>query len=330
MGGKRSDASNMKPGLFRRVVSALTQRLTIMFVPHTERRVVHFHVNLLVLIFAGVLFAGILVGFMYLSSIHIASGQVIDDQRQVVESSQANLDAVLQEIRNVVRVARSFDMELAETVNALGLEVTDESAPSGLSRGDLADFFDLQVVSEEDLREIQDLQSVAGMLSQSTEPLRNVRTILQSQQNLLADIPNLWPVANGFGRVTMEFGPNIHPITGQWYLHKGIDIAGPPGTPVLASANGRVVEMGYDPDYGLYVMLRHKYGFRTRYSHLQTITVREGQDVIQGESIGTLGNTGISTGPHLDFIVMLGTDVVDPAAFLKISTDFTRAGMETR
>ena len=65
----------------------------------------------------------------------------------------------------------------------------------------------------------------------------------------------------------------------------------------MSSANGKVLETGYNPSgYGNFVLIRHKYGFRTRYAHLQNIYVSEGQEVVQGGIIGTLGNTGISTG----------------------------------
>lgn len=314
----------------RRVKTLLTQRVTIMLIPHSERSTLNFHISVLTIVFFfGVLFSAI-GGFVYLSSKHIGSSAVIESQRAEMEQSQANLDATISEIRNVLRVARSFDEELVDTLNSLGIQAADPSAASGVAQGDLAEFFDLQVVADDRAREIQDLRNTAENLGKAVEPLREIRQVLQSQEALLADIPNLWPVAHGLGRVSMEFGPNIHPITGQWYLHKGIDIAALPGTPVVASANGRVVEMGFDPGYGLYVLVRHKYGFRTRYSHLQSISVTEGQDVIQGERIGLLGNTGISTGPHLDFIITIGTDVVDPAAFLKISNRFARGGIGTR
>lgn len=301
-----------------------------MLIPHSERGVVNFHINALVLIFAGILFVSVLGGFVYLSSIHIGSTAIIDSQEAQISESQANLDSVLQEVQNVLRNARSFDEELVDTVNSMGIERPDSAVPAAVSRGDLASFFDIQAVADNRAREIEELRNLSGTLQEAIDPLREMRAVLQSQQALLSDIPNSWPVANGLGRVTMEFGPNIHPITGQWYLHKGIDIAGTPGLPILASANGKVVEMGYDPGYGFYVFLRHKYGFRTRYSHLQSILVTEGQDVVQGQRIGTLGNTGISTGPHLDFIVMLGTDVVDPAVFLTISNTFVRGGTGTR
>jgi murein DD-endopeptidase MepM/ murein hydrolase activator NlpD len=327
---KQRHTSQQKSGPFRSLWRLLTQRFTIMLIPHSERGVLNFHVNALVLIFALGLFGVILGGFIYLSSVHVGTTAIIDDQESNAIESQANLDSVLSEVGNLLSVARSFDEELVDTVNSLGIETGDESAPAAVTRGDLSSFFDIREVDDDQSREVQDLQQLASTLQSAVNPLREIRTVLESQQSFLTDIPNFWPVGSGMGRVTMEFGPNIHPITGQWYLHKGIDIAGAPGLPVVASANGKVVEMGYDPGYGFYVFLRHKYGFRTRYSHMQSILVTEGQDVVQGERIGTLGNTGISTGPHLDFIIMLGTDVVDPAVFLKISNTFTRGGTGTR
>lgn len=301
-----------------------------MLIPHSERSAVNFHVNSLVLVFGAVLLLAVASGFIYLSSIHLGSTALLEGQRDELESGQASLDAVLAEVQGVLRAAESFDEELLETIQSIGVGQSGNEVPSTVSRGDLASFFDLQSVPDNRAREIQELRNLSDSLAGAVSPLREVRAVVEAQQDLLADIPNFWPVANGEGRVTMEYGPNIHPITGQWYLHKGFDIAAAAGTPVVASASGKVIELGYDPGYGFYVFLRHKYGFRTRYSHLQSILVTEGQDVVQGETIGLLGNTGISTGPHLDFIVMLGTDVVDPSAFLTISNSFARGGIGTR
>ncbi len=329
-GTTKKGRNRTRGSVFGQIGRILTQKFTIMLIPHSERGVVNFHINALVLIFAFLFLGAVIGGFVYLSSVHIGSSAIVEQQQEELEASQANLDAVIQEVQGVLQSARAFDEQLVDTVNGLGIEQGDASSSAAITRGDLASFFDIQAVSDDRVREVDELRRLAESLERAVNPLREVRSVLESQQNLLADIPNYWPVGSGMGRVTMEFGPNIHPISGQWYLHKGIDIAGPPGLPVLASANGKVIEMGYDPGYGFYVFLRHKYGFRTRYSHLQNILITEGQDVVQGQRIGTLGNTGISTGPHLDFIVMLGTDVVDPAVFLTISNQFERGGMGTR
>ncbi len=309
--------------IVRGVVSAGKQRFTVMFIPHTEKRVINFQINAVTIAAFTVLLVLLVSGFFYLSTAFTGSARLMNEQSESLEQTEASLEAVLDELQEVVQVADLFDQTLSGTIQSLGLgngdAITEEA-----SGGDLSAFLDVQEISPGELREIQELRTLSQTMRSSIEPLNQIREVLQSQEDLLKDIPNFWPVVGGRGRVTMEFGPNIHPVTHQWYLHKGFDIADSVGVPVVASANGKAVELGVDPGYGLYVLIRHKYGFRTRYSHLQSITIAEGEDVIQGQRIGTLGNTGISTGPHLDFQIWLGTDVVDPSAFLKISNDFRR------
>jgi murein DD-endopeptidase MepM/ murein hydrolase activator NlpD len=299
-------------------------RFTIMLIPHSDRKVVNFHVNMVTILFVGVLVLAVVGGFFYFSTMYTGSARLISEKSEALEQSEASLESVLDELAEVVKVAETFDQTLAQTLQDLDLGTLEEGESQLAGSGDLASFLDVRSVERDELRELQQLRSMATSLRASVEPLQNIREVLNSQQDLLGDIPNSWPLVAGRGRVTMEFGPNLHPVTAQWYLHKGFDIADSVGVPVVASANGKVVELGFDPGYGMYVWLRHKYGFRTRYSHLQSISVSEGEDVVQGEVLGTLGNTGISTGPHLDFQIWLGTDVVDPAAFLKISNDWHR------
>jgi murein DD-endopeptidase MepM/ murein hydrolase activator NlpD len=305
------------------IISAGKQRFTVMFIPHTEKRVINFQINAVTIAAFGVLLVLLVSGFFYLSTVFSGSSRLLSVQAESLEQTEASLETVLDELQEVVQVADLFDQTLTGTIQGLGLG-NEGSVTEDATGGDLSAFLDVQEITPGELREIQELRALSQTMRSSIEPLNQIRAVLQSQEDLLRDLPNFWPLAGGRGRVTMEFGPNIHPVTGQWYLHKGFDIADSIGVPVLAAANGKVVELGVDPGYGLHVWIRHKYGFRTHYSHLQSITVAEGEDVVQGQRIGTLGNTGISTGPHLDFQIVLGTDVVDPSAFLKISNDFRR------
>ena len=98
--------------------------------------------------------------------------------------------------------------------------------------------------------------------------------------------------------------------------HTGIDIGAPIGTRVMASRSGRVVATGSDPDYGIYVDVRHPLGWRTRYAHLSVASVREGQWIWRRRTIGTVGMTGRTTGPHLHFEIRVGNRPVPPGLFL--------------
>ncbi|WIB78185.1 peptidoglycan DD-metalloendopeptidase family protein [Curtobacterium sp. MCPF17_002] len=99
--------------------------------------------------------------------------------------------------------------------------------------------------------------------------------------------------------------------------HQGLDFAAPTGTAVVAAMSGRVVSAGVFGGYGNQVLLQHADGSETRYGHLSQISVRAGQTVAVGERIGAVGNTGVSTGSHLHFEVILGGTPVDPATWLR-------------
>ncbi len=100
--------------------------------------------------------------------------------------------------------------------------------------------------------------------------------------------------------------------------HRGIDFAAPTGTPVVASLPGRVVSAGPLGGYGNQVLVQHADGVQTRYGHLSVIAVRPGQAVAAGQGIGAVGDTGVSTGSHLHFEVVVDGVPVDPAAWLRV------------
>jgi murein DD-endopeptidase MepM/ murein hydrolase activator NlpD len=107
-------------------------------------------------------------------------------------------------------------------------------------------------------------------------------------------------------------GFRIDPFTKKRAFHAGIDIANRTGTPIYASQTGKVVFTGYKGNYGKTVILSHQQGYTTVYGHLDEILVKKGQTVRQGARIGTLGNTGRSTGPHLHFEIRRYRRVIDP------------------
>jgi murein DD-endopeptidase MepM/ murein hydrolase activator NlpD len=124
----------------------------------------------------------------------------------------------------------------------------------------------------------------------------------------------------------MFFGQNENPFTGQYYIHKGIDLSTyRQGDPIVATADGQVVTVDYEAEgFGNYVIIKHKHGFYTRYAHMQQSRVTTGQRVQQGEVIGYIGNTGLSTGPHLHYEVHIGSDVVDPFKYLNIRSSIAK------
>lgn len=117
------------------------------------------------------------------------------------------------------------------------------------------------------------------------------------------------PVA---GRITSRMGFRLDPFTRMRAYHAGIDIAAKTGTPVAAAQQGRVTFAGYRGNYGKTVILSHPDGYSTLYAHLDRISVKRGQAVGRGRQVGTVGNTGRSTGPHLHFEVHQYRKLLDP------------------
>lgn len=119
------------------------------------------------------------------------------------------------------------------------------------------------------------------------------------------------------GRLTWGWGPGRDPFTGDAAHHRGVDLAAPLGTPVHAAASGTVVEAttswNVSPSSGTVVVLDHGDGWRTLYTHLDSFEVAAGEHVVVGQTIGRVGSTGRSTGPHLHFEVRRDGEPVDPA-----------------
>jgi murein DD-endopeptidase MepM/ murein hydrolase activator NlpD len=122
-------------------------------------------------------------------------------------------------------------------------------------------------------------------------------------------------VRPGDGAVSSPFGTRGHPITGSHKLHSGIDFQYGDGL-AYAAAGGTVAEVSRDPAYGNLVTIAHGQGITTRYAHLATAAVNPGDAVAPGQVVGTIGSTGLSTGPHLHFEVLVAGQFQDPAGWL--------------
>lgn len=115
-------------------------------------------------------------------------------------------------------------------------------------------------------------------------------------------------------QITSPFGWRIHPVFGDRRFHKGVDFRAPKGTPVSASADGQIVEVGWRGNYGKYIRVRHTAKIETTYSHLSGYArgLHAGMRVRQGQVIGYVGRTGVATGNHLYYEMLVDGEHVDP------------------
>jgi murein DD-endopeptidase MepM/ murein hydrolase activator NlpD len=135
----------------------------------------------------------------------------------------------------------------------------------------------------------------------------------QQQSDMWAQRPSISPV---WGRITSPFGYRVHPFTGAYIAHEGIDISGNIGTPIKSPADGVASFVGYRDFFGKVVMIEHPVsGFRTVFAHLNKAAVVEGQALKRGDIVGYIGNSGRSTGPHLHYEIHKLHNVFNPMDF---------------
>ena len=135
-----------------------------------------------------------------------------------------------------------------------------------------------------------------------------------------------WPVPS-CTYITSRFGLRVHPIYGTTKSHTGLDIGAAAGATVVAAAAGTVTMAGVNSGYGNCVMIDHGNGYQTLYGHLASISVTSGSTVSAGQTIGTVGSTGVSTGPHCHFEVFQGGGRIDPEQFFSGLTFSEDAGV---
>ena len=171
---------------------------------------------------------------------------------------------------------------------------------------------------------IQDVS--AGLESQPTSSTgrkqlleRSLQLVNRAPQLLITYDPPaqgyLWPLATR-GRISSRFGRRNISVRGNTY-HVGVDIAAPSGTTVRAAQGGLVSRAGWLGSYGYVVYLEHPNGAQTRYAHMRRVAVARGQRVQQGESLGEVGSTGASTGPHLHFELRFNGYATNPLDYLE-------------
>ena len=146
-----------------------------------------------------------------------------------------------------------------------------------------------------------------------SKSLDKIKELADNKEAMLKSIPAIQPIPNDdLKRISAGYGYRMHPILKYKKLHEGIDFSAPIGTPVYATGKARVEEARRSGGYGKLVVLDHGFGYKSFYAHLSKFKVRRGQRVKRGDVIGELGNTGLSTGPHLHYEIQKNDKIINP------------------
>jgi murein DD-endopeptidase MepM/ murein hydrolase activator NlpD len=217
------------------------------------------------------------------------------EQNALLASAEASAIFRAQELRGVLRQTGIPEAALARRVNAGG------------QGGPLIDLQSVTRGGNDPMR-----AAFAKRVERVGEKLAEAERL----EDLVQALPLGWPVA-GAARETSGFGVRFDPFTRRAAFHSGTDLVAPHGTAILTAASGTVTFAGAKAGYGNVVEVTHGEGFMTRYGHLASISVRLGQSVSTGQTIGGMGSTGRSTGTHLHYEVWFNDTVYDSGNFLR-------------
>ena len=147
------------------------------------------------------------------------------------------------------------------------------------------------------------------------EGVQNLEKTWRAHYEWLSQLPTGSPIANRVG-LSSNYGTRIDPFTRQLAQHPGIDFSAPPGTPILASGDGKIIRAEFDSAYGNFVEIEHADNFISKYAHARKLNVKAGQDVKRGQVIGEVGSTGRSTGSHLHYEISRNGNIINPMQIL--------------
>jgi murein DD-endopeptidase MepM/ murein hydrolase activator NlpD len=159
------------------------------------------------------------------------------------------------------------------------------------------------------------LDTLSEQIEQQSARLNALQSVLIDNQLQAAVTPAGWPVNGGW--MSSNFGMRNDPFTGHRSHHRGVDIASPMGSPIMAMGDGVVTYAGPKTGYGNMVEVNHGQGYATRYAHASAVIVKVGDVVSRGQTVAKVGTSGRSTGPHLHFEVLRSGQQVDPVGYLE-------------
>ncbi len=237
----------------------------------------------------------------------------LQEQQRMESRYQQQLERLQTQLAGAVDKLQEIESARQAFLSRVGLEVLAQTATTagGKPAGRGGPFKWPRLWNAENAALPERLQATQQHIADVQQLLEQTQRTWSDQQSRLELLPLALPLQTEF-LLSSHFGLRLDPMTHLPSWHEGLDFVAPVGTPVVATAAGRVVQARFNGAYGLMVEVQHAEGFSTRYAHLQSILVQPGQQVKTGDRLGLLGNTGRSTGPHLHYEVLYGGRAMHP------------------
>ncbi|MEK6795666.1 MAG: M23 family metallopeptidase [Spirochaetota bacterium] len=297
----------------RRILRAIHQKgmemQTIMFVPHSEKSILNFHLYNYTIAFAALVLIGILVLALAFSFKREPADANLKPLREEDRKMMLSLGKYHDSARELQREFDAYESALKNLYKASGMNYPQRERMAPATNDAKGIVFTYP-------RDAELLSKLGIRLDTSRPHLTNVYKFVDARRMLLTAMPSAWPVRDYAGQRTSGFGVRMSPFAKKYVYHKGVDLAYIQGTPIIATADGVVAYAGWLGGYGHAVIIDHKFGYRSLYAHNYRLNVVPGKRVRKGDTIAFMGKTGKTTGVHLHYEVRLGDVPVDPWSYM--------------
>ncbi len=291
--------------LWDRFIEKGHEKMTVMFIPHNERKIFNFQISKFTVSFFFLLFVVVLFTSSYALIMHAA-----------VKREEQRLLMTYQSVRSQLMHFEKLTNSVSEQVDELKPEI-EELYELTAGPEEVGQIWTLEDIDKKDYEELKKMQNILPdeiftiknlqkEIICTTNTIKTVKNFVDVRSKVVRDTPSLVPNP---GHITSLFGWRRSPFGHGRDFHSGIDVAAAPGTEIRATAPGTVISAGWSGGYGWMIRIQHKYGYETLYGHCRSVLVSTGQNVKKGEVIGYVGQTGNATGNHCHYEIRLGIPI---------------------
>lgn len=290
-------------------------KMTIMFIPHNEKRIFNVQISKFTISFFVFLFLLILMSSAYAV---IRNTAVKSEEEKLLLSYNEKHSELVRYQRMTNNISDLVDDIKPEIEELYAITAGNEDIGSLWDAGEKDSEKELtpdeRRINNMLPSEIEELRNLQRDIANATNTIKTVKSFVDVRTKVINETPSGVPVN---GHITSLFGWRRSPFGFGREFHPGIDIAVPAGTPILATASGEVVTAGWNSGgYGLMVIIKHKYGFQSVFGHNSRLAVTAGQTVKRGQVIAYAGMTGAATGNHCHYELRLGSTAVNPYPYM--------------
>ncbi len=295
----------------------LKKKLTLMLIPSTNGVSRQLSIPVWSIYFSIGLALILLVSSFYFSSVFFTNKVEINELEKLRTENDQLIVKYEQMRWNLAEVKDRFDKLVDKEIKIRHLfdlpEINSEERQLGIGGPKASLIFNYSPAQEAAYLTESEVDRLLKLSKFELENYNKVENSLIEIKIRLNHTPSIKPCK---GWYSSKFGMRNDPFTGYRRMHRGVDISGPIGTPIVAPSDGVIKTVTRNNDFGKMIAIDHGYGFKTRYGHLSQINVKRGQQVKRGDVIGLMGTTGYSTGSHLHYEVIRNGKFLNPQDFI--------------